>query len=615
MENLRSLIALSLVFAALFYAGLHFSIETADERDVVEPEAGMEAEMAKMDAAMDEAAKVPLPSYEGSSISGSYLSGRFAQRHHDWKKAGTYMDYVLQDQPDSSILQKRAMVLALGAGNYERAFSFASNVVENYDQSDSLSLILLTTKALHEKDYERASAYIGNMSGGGLSTFLLPLLESWSDAALGEYNVTDLQSNSIHLYHAMLISHYMDKTQEMRSLLQKALVTGDFNVENIERLGDIYAELGEYEEAQKLYEQALKIQQGSAQIKDKLEAATNKQPSDLYIRAKSPEMGLAEAFYDMGRLLSQEYSDESARVFARMGAYIDPTFLDNTFLLANIAIRNERLDDAVALFESVPEGREEYLPARRSMAEILAEQNHTDEAIQHLEELVDSYNDLESMIQIGDIHRSEEDFPKAIQAYNRAADKITDMYGKIPEDYWHLYYVRGMSYEQNDQWKNAEADLQSALDFQPDHPYVLNYLGYAWADQGENLDRALDMISKAVELRPNDGYITDSLGWVYYRMGRYQEAVPYLEQAVELLPYDPVINDHLGDAYWKVGRKLEAEFQWNRAKNHSEDEELILKLADKLENGLINNQVVREAKTATPPSQAAEKTDDQTKMQ
>lgn len=593
-------------------------MKTVEERQAEEPEAGMEAEMAKMDAAMDQAAKAPLPSYEGSSISGSYLSGRFAQRHHDWKTAGKYIDYILKDQPSTSILLKRAMILALGAGDYDRAFQFGSEVVADHDDSDSLSLILLTTENFRQKNYEQARKHIDNMSAGGLSTFLLPVMKSWSDAALGKYNVDELQTNSIHLHHAMLISHFLNKPSEMRSLLQKALVTGDFNVENIERLGDIYAELGEYEEAQKLYEQARKVRQDSKGLSAKLEAVMNEEASDLYIQVKTPERGLAEAFFDMGRLLAQDYSDESARVFARLGARVDPSYLENTFLLANISIRNERLDDALALFEAVPEDSDQYLMARRSMAEILVEQDKPDEAIAQLEKLASKFDDLESIIQIGDIHRSEENFPKAIQAYNRAAEQIKSAHGgSVPEEYWHLYYVRGMSYEQNDQWKNAEADLEAALDFQPEHPYVLNYLGYAWADQGENLERALDMISKAVELRPNDGYITDSLGWVYYRMSRYEEAVPHLEQAVELLPYDPVINDHLGDAYWKVGRKLEARFQWMRAKNHSEDEELILKLADKLENGMVDNSVVREAKTspAPSPSQSSESTGDHTEMQ
>ena len=96
---------------------------------------------------------------------------------------------------------------------------------------------------------------------------------------------------------------------------------------------------------------------------------------------------------------------------------------------------------------------------------------------------------------------------------------------------------------------------------------MLNYLGYSWVDQHMNLDEAFKMLKRAVEQRPTDGYIVDSLGWAYYRLGRYDEAVRMLEKAVELKPADPVINDHLGDAYWRVGRKLEATFQWNHARD------------------------------------------------
>ncbi len=120
----------------------------------------------------------------------------------------------------------------------------------------------------------------------------------------------------------------------------------------------------------------------------------------------------------------------------------------------------------------------------------------------------------------------------------------------------------------------------------PDQPQVLNYLGYSWVDQGMNLDRALEMIQKAVAASPNDGYIIDSLGWAYYRLGRYDEAVTQLEQAVKLRPNDPEINDHLGDAYWRVGRKLEARFQWNVAASVDEDGNVKARVAPKLADGL-----------------------------
>ena len=126
---------------------------------------------------------------------------------------------------------------------------------------------------------------------------------------------------------------------------------------------------------------------------------------------------------------------------------------------------------------------------------------------------------------------------------------------------------RGIAYERTRQWDKAEPNFRKALELFPDQPQVLNYLGYSWVDMNMNLEEGLEMIRKAVDLRPQDGYIVDSLGWAYYRLGRYDEAVEELEKAVRLRPEDPTINDHLGDAYWRVGRKLEAQFQWNHARD------------------------------------------------
>jgi Flp pilus assembly protein TadD len=115
---------------------------------------------------------------------------------------------------------------------------------------------------------------------------------------------------------------------------------------------------------------------------------------------------------------------------------------------------------------------------------------------------------------------------------------------------------------------------------------TLNYLGYSWVDKGMNLNRALEMIREAVNANPNDGYIVDSLGWAYYRLGRLEEAVETLELAAKLRSNDPEINDHLGDAYWKVGRKLEARFQWNIASSLGKDSPAGLRAAQKLVGGL-----------------------------
>ena len=104
----------------------------------------------------------------------------------------------------------------------------------------------------------------------------------------------------------------------------------------------------------------------------------------------------------------------------------------------------------------------------------------------------------------------------------------------IDRRHWRLLYARGIAYERTKRWPQAEADLLKALELEPEQPFVLNYLGYSWVDQGLNLDRAKAMLNRAVELRPEDGFIVDSLGWAYFRLGEHDKAVTYLERAVEL---------------------------------------------------------------------------------
>jgi Flp pilus assembly protein TadD len=151
---------------------------------------------------------------------------------------------------------------------------------------------------------------------------------------------------------------------------------------------------------------------------------------------------------------------------------------------------------------------------------------------------------------------------------------------------WNVFYSRGICNERSKDWPAAEADFKKALELFPDRADVLNYLGYSWIDQGVNLDEGMRMIRRAVEQKPDDGYIVDSLGWAYYRLGNFDEAVKHLERAVEIRPEDPTINDHLGDAYWKVGRQLEAKFQWSHAAALKPDPDELKKIEEKLKSGM-----------------------------
>ncbi len=474
------------------------------------------------------------------------------------------------------------MVLAMGAGHTETAIEKAREVISQ-EPDNALALLFIAMADFKAQNYDQGSQTIETMPPGSLSAFVMPLLESWSQASRGINDTDALKKSALHIYHAILIADYLEQHDAVKNLLSQALSAPDISTQDLARIAGIYGHIGDAEKARELYRKILMIEPENLEIIENLKRIDSGDNLKIFDMVHSPEEGLAEAMYDMARILYADYSDESARLFAHLSVYLNPDKMDSVMLLGHIASRNERYDDAIKFYKKIPTGHKHYFDARRLAANLLEDAGRINDALAALQALVDSDGNLDALMQIGDIYRRNEDFDDAVRIYNKTQDKLG---GSIPADYWQLHYVRGMSYEQLGKWDKAEADLKAALEFQPDHPFILNYLGYSWADQGVHLEKSRQMIEKAVALRPQDGYITDSLGWVLYRMGRYEEAVPHLERAVELLPYDSVINDHLGDAYWKIGRRLEARFQWERARNHSDDEELINAIGHKLEHGL-----------------------------
>lgn len=206
-----------------------------------------------------------------------------------------------------------------------------------------------------------------------------------------------------------------------------------------------------------------------------------------------------------------------------------------------------------------------------------------DEAVATLlKAITENPQSIDPLMALGNLYRSRKDFQNAHDAYEKAIALV----GQPQPGHWNLYYSAGIALERLKRWPEAETRFKKALELSPDQPFVLNYLGYSWVDQNINLEEAFKMLQKAVEQRPNDGFIVDSLGWAHYRRGEYELAAKFLERAVDLRPSDSTINDHLGDVYWRLGRKLEAQFQWNHARDLGPEPEELPKILEKIEKGL-----------------------------
>jgi tetratricopeptide (TPR) repeat protein len=297
----------------------------------------------------------------------------------------------------------------------------------------------------------------------------------------------------------------------------------------------------------------------------------------------SPTGGMADALWGIAQALHQEQGGARAVLYARLALFLKPDLAEATLLIGDVYVDQQNFDAAIDTYEAIDDTSPISFAGKLRIASALHELDRKEQAFELLEGLVDAEPErIQALVQLGNLLRRDEDYARAEGAYSRAVERL----GTPEREDWTLFYARGIAYERTKQWPEAEADFLRALELEPEQPFVLNYLGYSWVDKGMNLDEARGMLDRAVALRPDDGFIVDSVGWVHYRLGEYPQAVETLERAVELEPGDPVINDHLGDAYWRVGRQREARYQWQRALSLEPDEELIEAIEQKLKTGL-----------------------------
>ncbi|MEL7090413.1 MAG: tetratricopeptide repeat protein, partial [Pseudomonadota bacterium] len=289
-----------------------------------------------------------------------------------------------------------------------------------------------------------------------------------------------------------------------------------------------------------------------------------------FTHINSPVEGAAEVFFSVASALRSEAGADYTLLYARVALHLRPDHVDGLLLSAELLESLEQYELATAAYKKVPTDHPAYHAAELGRAAALRLADKSDAAIEVLEQLAKRYPDLPVVHStLGDVLRQQDRFEEAVPAYDRAIDLTPEG----ARGAWFLHYARAICHERNKDWPQAEADFRRALELNPGQPQVLNYLGYSLVEMQIKLDEALEMIEEAVAASPDSGYIVDSLGWVLYRLGRYEEAVTHMERAVELMPVDPVVNDHLGDVYWSVGRVREAEFQWMRALSFVDEED------------------------------------------
>ena len=514
---------------------------------------------------------------------GSYLAGRFATNEADTKYAADSLIQALRLDPSEPEVVQRAFIAALLDGRADAAR--LARVIPN----EPLAAMFLAGQDAQAGRYDRAEQRFRALPRQGLSAVLQPLLLAWAqqgrgqtDAALATLRpLTETgRQRGIYALHGAMIADIADRPREAERLVRIALADSATPSLPLTRtMAGILMRAGQTAEAERLLD---RLGRGHDDAGVFAETGGREALATRRVVASATE-GMAEAYLALATALRGPQAGEFSLALVRLALQLRPRY--GPALLAGAdALSDEGQYVAALALLGRGDPADPFAPLlalRR--AGLLDRLNRVPEAEAELRRLATQFpRAFQPMARLGDLYRGRQNWPSAITAYDAAISKL----GAPVVVHWPLFYARGIALERAKRWPEAEADFQRALSLNPEQPLVLNYLAYSWVELGQNLVEARRMLERAVELRPNDGNIADSLGWALYKLGDIPGAVRWLEKAVELESQSSVINDHLGDAYWAQGRRREALFQWRRALTLGPEGDEGPKIEAKVANGL-----------------------------
>ena len=534
--------------------------------------------------------------YKKKDIS-NYFSGIISiNQDHNNNKALKYLDKVRSISNRHSQYNIEFIKTLILLGKFKQALSFSKNIWtedELFFEAD----LLLGLNSFIQEDYKSAEKYfkrLNKISRYNLvfDNFIGNILISWIRASQG--NEEDSYKfikkipnpyNHIKRTQNIFLQCYFDSDDTQKSL-EKLIEDEDYNFSRYNFfLANYLLSKNKTIEAKKIVQNSRKKYSSNLLIKQTEFFILNNKNEKIrnFFDCKNPKDSLAEFFYVMANLYSSEKDYRLSNFYLQISLFLNNNFLPNKALLAENFYYQKKFKKSKNIYHSLKIIGPVYSwHASKNIASILLNEKGKKYSISSLEKdfnLLSNPN-FEHYYELANFYKDNEYYEESIKYYSLALKEIKNDHFLVPK----IFDRRGTSFERMGDWANAEKDLIESLKILPDQAHVLNYLAYSWVDRGINLDEGLKMLKKAAELRKNDGYIIDSLGWAYYAKKNYVKAKFFLQKAVELLPSDPIINDHYADALWMLNKNIQARYIWDSVLKLDGAEE---KLKDDIRKKLI----------------------------
>jgi tetratricopeptide (TPR) repeat protein len=538
------------------------------------------------------------PSFAGreddsaSSNYGLFLAGQAALHSGRSEDAARYFSRAAQgagDRPtdDQLLIREKAFEAAVMAGDIAGASDLAPADASGPAPAQRLARLVRAVDALANGRDKEANTILKAPGSGAAFNGGITLLKPWAAAAAGDAmgaatvsgapsaRLTRLsaQEGQAMLYERA--KRYDEAETDFKALTANPQLGGLY----VQSYGAFLERRGRAKDAVALYTDALQRTPNDREVARALARAKDGKRPPAMLTLKQ---GAAKALTAAAELALIDKQISEGEIYLRLALRLDPQRDESWVLLGDIRAASDQGQAARQAYAHVEPSSPVWPEARQRVVASYQADGDNETALKLVTAMIkDDPNDRSALVAQADILRASNRFAEAVTVLDRLiADKSAGAPG------WVLYFERGTALDRAGRWPEAEQDLLKALSLQPDQPDVLNYLGYSWVVKGERTQQALGMLQKAFLAQPDSGEIADSLGWAYYNLGDFKQAVQRLERAVSLSPVSPEITDHLGDAYWRAGRRTEAQYQWRRVLTLSPTAEMKAAAEKKLGSGL-----------------------------
>ncbi len=506
-----------------------------------------------------------------------FLWGSHAEFDNRLEDALEAYEKALVCDPAADHIEQKLPLLLMKMGDPDQAKALLEEAIRKQPQ-DTARRALLASIHIQQQQHRRAVEQYRTIiaydpENGQILLRLGALLSQLGDydearSILGRLLELDQERYLARLYLARLAGRQDDDETAVRHY--QAALQLNWSADLAYELADVYQKERRYQEAIDILRTVLADNEADEQARLGIVQAMLAQEREEEAIA---ELGLARQFSSSPERLSVVISrlylriDEPDKAIDNLRAVLETTeSSEASYLLAVIRAEQQQFDEALTLIDTIAPEDREFEDAIFLKTKILHDSGQTAAALQLLESfLATRPTDKPMLVMLAaSLNRDQGNDRRSLALLADAAERFAN-----DEQ---VLFAYGLQLERSDRLDEAIDVMESIIGLNPDHAEALNFVGYCWADAGRNLDRALKYINRAMTLKPGNGYIQDSLGWVHFRLGNFERAERELLGALELLPDDPHINEHLGDLYRALDRPDTARTFYNTAYEKFDDE-------------------------------------------